>query len=648
LRGLHSVAAGDDGPSVADFAEFHLAQQQLSAPRPPKKFMIFEDLVGDESVAFRDVTPFFDPAGITFSSSRGKVVLVRPRGWGKSVLGQAWVEFLRGNATLFENTWARDKMAMCRRLIGVHLDFSDGGPPGMCVMALVDAINDGLALAETEFRFGSDEKGRRVQISAEFLRLNSDATAWTATACTGVARGVLSELESIARDVDRDVALFVDEYDKPLLSALAEDESGALAEQVLKFMTYFYALLKPRHFIPFVFVTGSSRLAMEALRSGGDDIVDLSHEKAAATALGYTWDDVEKLYGEHLPLLEKLHGLTREELKARMALWYGSHRWSTNTAAELFNPLSVNMFVETGMFHAHSMRAGQLPPLFNKSLFKKDVMPLLLSEKAAVKANLSELVGCDAKLPLSAAAQLSVLVSSGILTFAPTSRPASLEISLSIANEEGRLLVAEILSSAAQPSVTSRVRAAVATYCVDGDAMRLLVELDASGDLAKCALDFAGGKAVSEAHIRQAIAALVLGARAKLDDFVVRREVGVPNEMPHTPWLDLAFARPGGMGCAVVLQCYKGSCAMYKSKSFLKGVDLLLLDGVNLLQSGYKNFEMGVPLSSRRYTCMLFGENARLIVYTDWLEYSELAEVKASLQEKAEWSRFLDWSEGWK
>jgi hypothetical protein len=277
------------------------------------------------------------------------------------VLGQAWVEFLRGNATLFENTWARDKMG--ERRIGVHLDFSDGGPPGMYVMALVDALNNGLALAETKVRYGLDARGRRVQISAEFLRLNPEVTAWTATACTGLARGVLSELESIARAADREVALFVDEYDKPLLSALAEDESGALAEQVLKFMTYFYALLKPRHFIPFVFVTGSSRVAMEALRSGGDDIVDLSHEKAAATALGYTWEDVEKLYGEHLPLLEKLHGLTREELKARMALWYGSHRWSTNIAAELFNPFSVNIHRDWNVSRALDAKGTTAAPI---------------------------------------------------------------------------------------------------------------------------------------------------------------------------------------------------------------------------------------------------------------------------------------------
>ncbi len=65
-----------------------------------------------------------------------------------SVLGAAWIEFLRGRSDLFVGTWAETKMRK-EKLIGVHLDLSDGGQSvGECVMYVLESINKGLALAE--------------------------------------------------------------------------------------------------------------------------------------------------------------------------------------------------------------------------------------------------------------------------------------------------------------------------------------------------------------------------------------------------------------------------------------------------------------------------------------------------------------------
>jgi hypothetical protein len=101
-------------------------EQEKCARHAPITSSGFESLVADRSVVFRDVTPFFALANVLENNMGGKVLLIRPRRWGKSVLGTAWIEFLRGRKDLFEGTWAHDKMRK-EKLIGVHVDFYGEG-----------------------------------------------------------------------------------------------------------------------------------------------------------------------------------------------------------------------------------------------------------------------------------------------------------------------------------------------------------------------------------------------------------------------------------------------------------------------------------------------------------------------------------------
>jgi hypothetical protein len=328
----------------------YVAAQEKCARQAPDVAMGFERLVLSGSVVFRDVTPFFATANI-LGDNPGKAMLIRPRRWGKSVLGTAWIEFLRGREDLFKGTWAHDKMRS-DKLIGVHWDLSDGClAMTHCLIGLASSINRGLALAERVEGYGAAAVGRRVRISAEIEKRFPDWTQGSVAHCVGILQSLFLELDEISAQAGRRVALFVDEYDFPCVQALGDKKRF---EQLNQFFTALFTTLKARSsVIPFLFVTGSSRLAMKGFFSGPNDITDLSYDGKAATALGYTWAEIESLYREQLPLLEKLHGLTRDELKAEMERWYNFYRWSKNGDVKVFNPLSVNMFVKTGEFAAH-------------------------------------------------------------------------------------------------------------------------------------------------------------------------------------------------------------------------------------------------------------------------------------------------------
>ena len=66
--------------------------------------------------------------------------LVRGRRWGKSVLGDMWLAFMRGRADLFVGTWAEDRM-LGEKFIGIKLNFSGVGSHGAAVAHLAEQIN---------------------------------------------------------------------------------------------------------------------------------------------------------------------------------------------------------------------------------------------------------------------------------------------------------------------------------------------------------------------------------------------------------------------------------------------------------------------------------------------------------------------------
>ncbi len=611
----------------------YVAAQEKCARQAPRMSMGFASLVTDKSVVFRDVTPFFEAADLLEPKKEGKVILIRPRRWGKSVLGTAWLEFLRGRQDLFVGTWAHDKMRE-EKLIGVHLDLSCGGDSiGECVELLMDSINTGLTLAEQVDGYGEGANGQRVVISADLLKQQPDSSQWALATCTAIVRKLLSQLNSISAAAGRRVALFVDEYDRPCILALNKAE---LFEDLNKFFQEFYTKLKAiSSVVPFLFVTGSSRLAIKGFFSGANDITDLSYDAKAVKSLGYTWAEIEDLYREQLPLLEKLHDMNRDELKAEMEWWYNYYRWSKNDDVKVFNPLSVNMFVKTGEFLAHWTETGAPSLLFNKSLFDGDVMRLLLVKGARIELPWAALIGSggDGRLHagLSSSGQRSLLVSSGILTLAPECSARDVLLPLFIPNEEARVQAESILLTTFKPFVTVEVEKAVLEFCADGDAVQLLVALDTCGDVAKCALELAGREKVIEKHVHQAIAALVLAARKDHKLFAIASELGVDKPGEKRKWLDLAFAVRGrGIGYAVELECCEEPKVKENAKS--RGLRGKLHHGLEQLRVDYQNFAVeNVVVSSRLFSCFLFGKDARLIAYTTGLKHEEIVEVQSNL-----------------
>ena len=137
----------------------------------PQAGFTFEHLRDPEGrVVFRDVTPALrvldvvPREGSTLAPAAVRA-LVRGRRWGKSVLGDMWLAFMRGRADLFVGTWAERRM-LEEKFIGVKLTLSSLNSHGEAVVHLAEQINDGLAAAEVVNGFHTSAKGRRVALAA--------------------------------------------------------------------------------------------------------------------------------------------------------------------------------------------------------------------------------------------------------------------------------------------------------------------------------------------------------------------------------------------------------------------------------------------------------------------------------------------------
>src|SRR3989338_11180484 len=191
-----------------DFARYANLQAALNnRQRAPSGDETFEQLRNSPHLAFRDITPFFGVMGVLGAGKRGAIVsLLRGHRWGKTVLGDAWLAFLSGEAHLFKGTAVETKMRK-EKLIGVKLDFSR-----------TKVLGDIMIEFERSVAYGLD---RAVRLDPTFsyspLEIihpkDVPANHWTISDCRYILDQIFAYMDRIAHSSSKKFALFIDEYD---------------------------------------------------------------------------------------------------------------------------------------------------------------------------------------------------------------------------------------------------------------------------------------------------------------------------------------------------------------------------------------------------------------------------------------------------
>lgn len=244
----------------------------------------------------------------------GRVFLSRPRRFGKSLLLSTIAELYTNGVKNFEgfaihDSWQQDRYPV------VDLSFFGLSDPETLESHLCSRLRTAFAMAGfgAAFEIGS-------QINTIF-------------ALSGRLDYLLGQ---------QDIVLLIDECDFPLSSQLYNPVAFEKNKAILN---KFYAWLRNHNNIEFLMLTGIARYQDSSLFCG-QTITDISMDPRYADLLGYTQEEVEYYFADHIKEAAARFKISTDELCHKLAAFYKGFCFNEDAQGRLYCPLSINEFFD--------------------------------------------------------------------------------------------------------------------------------------------------------------------------------------------------------------------------------------------------------------------------------------------------------------
>jgi len=261
----------------------------------------FQDII-DENCIYIDKTKI----ALNLIESGRYYFLSRPRRFGKSLFLSTLKAIFESKKELFKDLYIYDKYDWNKSYPVIHFTWGSG------------IIKDDVSFASV------------VRRNIELIKMdlgivcNEDRDP----------KRCLEELITNAYNkYGEKVVILIDEYDKPILDNIENSEIAKVMRERLRDI---YSLIKDNdRFLKFVFITGVSKFSKVSLFSGLNNIEDITLDKRFATITGYTQEDIETTFAEHLK------GADFEKIKR----WYNGYKW---LGEGVYNPFDILLFISKG------------------------------------------------------------------------------------------------------------------------------------------------------------------------------------------------------------------------------------------------------------------------------------------------------------
>ena len=270
--------------------------------------------------------------------------LSRPRRFGKSLMVSTLEAFFSGKKELFEGLYAGSADWDWQEYPILHLDLN--AEKFDTAEALTHVLDD--FLARHEQRYGKSETER-----SPGLRFQ------------GVIRRACEQ-------TGRQVVILIDEYDKPMLQAIGNEE---LQNEYRNTLKAFYGVLKScdAH-IKFAFLTGVTKFGKVSVFSDLNNLKDISMLPQYTAICGITEQELHICFDDGVRELAANNGLTQEECYARLKRDFDGYRFNEYTDEGIYNPFSVLNTLDSRVFRAYWFETGT--PSFLIHQLKKTCYPL--------------------------------------------------------------------------------------------------------------------------------------------------------------------------------------------------------------------------------------------------------------------------------
>ncbi|MGP1461441.1 MAG: ATP-binding protein [Bacteroides sp.] len=145
-------------------------------------------------------------------------------------------------------------------------------------------------------------------------------------------------IRMIYQTTQKQVVILVDEYDKPLLETVTNEELNIAIRAQLK---AFYEVLKQcDRYIRFAFLTGITKFSKMTLFSGVNNLKDITLDNDYDAICGFTEEELTAYLSPQIAKLAEAENATVEETRATLKKKYDGYCFSRN-GVKVYNPFSL-------------------------------------------------------------------------------------------------------------------------------------------------------------------------------------------------------------------------------------------------------------------------------------------------------------------
>ena len=274
------------------------------------------------------------------ASTSVPIFLSRPRRFGKSLLLSTFEAYFEGKKELFEGLAIERLEEKWENYPVLHMDLNARRyerPEDLIAM-----LNQ--FLEKWEILYGQEKQDRSPEERFGYV------------------------IQKAYEKTGKGVVVLVDEYDKPLLQAIHNDE---LLEAYRLILKAFYGVLKSKDScLRFAFLTGVTKFSQVSVFSDLNQLNDISMSKAYATICGLTKEELLENFQPELEALAEENDLSFDEAIEMMTQQYDGYHFHPKGEG-MYNPFSVLNAFDKQEFGNYWFQTGT-PTFLVKSLQKAD------------------------------------------------------------------------------------------------------------------------------------------------------------------------------------------------------------------------------------------------------------------------------------
>ena len=266
---------------------------------------------GGGDCIYVDKTDYFHR--LVTDRGRSLFFIARPRRFGKSLMITTFKAIFEGKRELFKGLKIDATDYNWKVHPVIHLDFS------FCAATTLDGFMEGYPNTVEQALLAAGSSYDAAKTPAVNLGNAIDRFYAQGTPCV----------------------VLIDEYDDPVAKALADPaEAGRVRSELAKI----YGQFKGRtNKLRFLMITGVSKFTKMSVFSALSNLTDLSPCPEYAAMLGYTEEELDLYFGEHMAAHAKVMGLSDADYRAELKRWYNGYRFSADSAVTVYNPVSAGL-----------------------------------------------------------------------------------------------------------------------------------------------------------------------------------------------------------------------------------------------------------------------------------------------------------------